>query len=87
MSAILTTITVVASEPPASASVPIRVRSTKANTSAIGTIQMAQAEALTKQQAFIADLQRVREMAESTNQKTAQLLASPGKDPKKGGRQ
>jgi hypothetical protein len=29
----------------------------------------------------------VREMAENANQKTAQLLASPGKDPKKGGRQ
>jgi ABC-type enterochelin transport system substrate-binding protein len=59
----------------------------KANTSAIGTIQRSQAEALTKQQEFIADLQRVREMAENANQKTAQLLASPSKDSKKGGRQ
>ena len=59
----------------------------KANTSAIETIQTSQAAALTKQQEFIADLQRVREMAENANQRTAQLLASPGKDPKKGGRQ
>jgi hypothetical protein len=59
----------------------------KANTAAIETIQMSQAAAMTKQQEFIADLQRVREMAESANQKSAQLLASPGKDPKKGGRQ
>jgi regulator of protease activity HflC (stomatin/prohibitin superfamily) len=59
----------------------------KANTTAIETIQLSQAAVMTKQQEFIADLQRVREMAESANQKSAQLLASPGKDPKKGGRQ
>jgi hypothetical protein len=59
----------------------------KANTAAIETIQASQAAAMTKQQEFIDDLQRVREMAESANQKAAQLLASPGKDPKKGGRQ
>jgi hypothetical protein len=57
----------------------------KANTTAIATIQTAQAAAMTKQQDFIAELQRVRKLAESANQK--QLLASPGKDPKTGGRQ
>jgi hypothetical protein len=56
-----------------------------ANTTAIETIQTAQAAALLKQQDLIAELQRVKKMAESANQK--RLLTSPGKDPKTGARQ